>query len=198
MSCAAARVRARGRSLERRLRAVPRRELLAELRRAGALGPGEEAALGPPARRGWARRLRALALARGEETCRALLRALERLEEPGPLDFYNPRRDAEPSHRSDCPCCHPPPDREGGDHREEEDGDTGEEDGDTEEEDEDPEEEEGEDGDPEEEDEDPEEEEGEDEDPKEEDEDPKEEDGDEDEGPEEEGDPEEEEGGDSE
>ncbi|KAM6032676.1 uncharacterized protein LJ206_002235 [Theristicus caerulescens] len=175
---ARAEVRAQGRALERRLRRAPGRALLAGLRRAGALGPAEAAALGPPGGRGWARRLRALALARGEETCRALLRVLARLEEPGPLDFYSPQRDAEPSHRSDCPCCHPPPEREGADPQEEEEGGE-EEDGDPEEEDEDPEEEE-EDGDPEEEDGDPEDEEdgGEDGGPKEEEGDGEEEDGD--------------------
>ena len=85
MSWAVAQVRAQGRDLERRLRRAPGREILAGLREAGALGPTETAALGPPGGRGWARRLRALALARGEETCRVLLSLLARLEEPGPL-----------------------------------------------------------------------------------------------------------------
>ncbi|KAM9593255.1 uncharacterized protein ACIBXB_005247 isoform 4-T5 [Morphnus guianensis] len=202
MSWARAQVRAQGRELERRLRRAPGRQLLAGLREAGALGPTETAALGPPGGRGWARRLRALALARGEETCRVLLRLLARLEEPGPLDFYNPRRDAEPSHRSDCPCCHPSPEREGGELREEEeDGEAEEEEGGEEDGGEEEEEEggEGEDGDPEE------EEGGEDGGPEEEEGDGEEVDGDhEDGGPEEEGDGEEdgdgeeEEGGDGE
>ncbi|XP_040399448.1 major centromere autoantigen B-like [Cygnus olor] len=117
---AQAQVQARGRALEDRLLRVPGHELLAGLREAGALGPTEEAALGPPGGRGWVRRLRALALARGEESCRALLYVLASLEEPGPLDFYNPRRDAQPSHRSDCPCCHPP--REDGGPKDEDGG----------------------------------------------------------------------------
>ncbi|XP_039578129.1 major centromere autoantigen B-like [Passer montanus] len=81
------RVRAGGRSLDRRLAAVSGRALLAALRR-----------------------LRALAAAKGEWTCGVLLTALERLEgppRPGPFDFYDPQRDAAPAHRSDCPCCRP-------------------------------------------------------------------------------------------
>lgn len=85
---AQAQVQAQGWALEDRLLRVPGHELLAGLREAGALGPTEEAALGPPGGRGWVRRLRALALARGEESCRALLYVLASLEEPGPLGEF--------------------------------------------------------------------------------------------------------------
>ncbi|KAM6226083.1 uncharacterized protein LJ264_015928 [Porphyrio hochstetteri] len=174
---ASAQVRAQGRALEQRLRRAGRGAVLAAL--GAELGGAEAAALGAAlggAGQRWARRLRLLALERGDTACAALLRALERLQEPGPFDFYNPQRDSEPSHRSDCPCCQPMAGQEGGDAQEEEDGDP-------EDEAEGPEEEE-EDGEPEEGDGDPEEEEGEDGDPQEEAEGPEEEEGDE--GPEEE------------
>ncbi|XP_068033817.1 S-antigen protein-like [Anomalospiza imberbis] len=106
------RVRAGGRSLDRRLDAVPGQALLAGLRAAGAVSEPEVAALGPPDSSGWARRLRALAVAKGDRTCHVLLTVLEGLEgppRPGPFDFYNPERDAAPAHRSDCPCCRPEP-----------------------------------------------------------------------------------------
>ncbi|XP_021409105.2 uncharacterized protein LOC110483484 [Lonchura striata] len=106
------RVRAGGRSLDRRLDAVSGQALLAGLRAAGAVSEPEVAALGPPDSSGWTRRLRALAAAKGDRTCRVLLTVLEGLEgppRPGPFDFYNPERDAVAGHRSDCPCCRPEP-----------------------------------------------------------------------------------------
>ncbi|XP_062368414.1 S-antigen protein-like [Cinclus cinclus] len=161
------RVRAGGRSLDRRLDSVPAEALLAALRAAGAVSEPELAALGPPAGPGWARRLRALAAARGDRTCRVLLTVLEGLEgppRPGPFDFYDPQRDAAPGHRSDCPCCRPEgewtreeeegeaktgdegreDEEEGGDEgREDEEGDAGREEEDPENEDEGPEDEDG-------------------------------------------------------
>lgn len=95
-----ARVRAEGRALEDRLLRLPPSEIsqiLGELREFGELGPTEEAALGPPGGRSWVRRLLALALARGDECCRVLLRVLASLEEPGllgespKLRFFNPK-----------------------------------------------------------------------------------------------------------
>ncbi|XP_072792554.1 uncharacterized protein [Taeniopygia guttata] len=106
------RVRGGGRSLDRRLDAVSGQALLAGLRAAGAVSEPEVAALGPPDSSGWARRLRALAAAKGDRTCRVLLTVLEGLEgppRPGPFDFYDPERDAAAGHRSDCPCCRPEP-----------------------------------------------------------------------------------------
>ncbi|XP_041875841.1 S-antigen protein-like [Corvus kubaryi] len=184
------RVQAGGRGLERRLDSVPAEALLAGLRAAGAVSEPEVAALGAPGGPGWVRRLRALAVARGDRTCRVLLDLLAELEgppQPGPFDFYNPQRDAEPGHRSDCPCCRPEP---GWTRRQEEEE---EEQGEAKEGDEGPEEEEGgpkdEDGDEGPEDEDG----GGDEGPEEEDGDGRHEDGDE--GPEEEdGGPEDEDG----
>ncbi|XP_068855089.1 anti-sigma-I factor RsgI-like isoform X3 [Aphelocoma coerulescens] len=171
------RVRAGGRGLERRLDSVPAEALLAGLRAAGAVAEPEVAALGAPGGSGWVRRLRALAVARGDRTCRVLLDLLAELEgppQPGPFDFYNPQRDAAPAHRSDCPCCRPEP---GWTRRPEEEEEEEEEQGEAKEGDEGPEEE---DGGPEDEDGDggPEDEDG------GEDEGPEDEDGGEDEGPE--------------
>ncbi|XP_059728821.1 S-antigen protein-like isoform X3 [Haemorhous mexicanus] len=173
-------VRAGGRGLDRRLDRVSGQALLAGLRAAGAVSEPEVAALGRPDSGGWARRLRALAAAKGDRTCRALLTVLEGLEgppRPGPFDFYDPQRDSAPAHRWDCACCHP---------EEEEEGARGREEG--------PEEEE-EEGEPKNEEENPEEEEGE---PKNDDEGPEDDEGGGDEGPEDaEGDegPEDDEGG---
>ncbi|XP_066030931.1 high mobility group nucleosome-binding domain-containing protein 5-like [Chamaea fasciata] len=104
------RVQAGGRGLDRRLDSVPASALLAGLRAAGAVSEPEVAALGRPGGSGWTRRLRALAAAKGDRTCRVLLAVLEGLEgppRPGPFDFYDPQRDAAPAHRSDCACCRP-------------------------------------------------------------------------------------------
>ncbi|XP_018861058.1 S-antigen protein-like [Parus major] len=106
------RVQAGGRGLERRLDLVSAEALLAGLRAAGAVTEPEVAALGRPGSSGWVRRLCALAVAKGDQTCRVLLTVLEGLEgppRPGPFDFYDPQRDAAPTHRSDCPCCQPEP-----------------------------------------------------------------------------------------
>ncbi|XP_074414316.1 uncharacterized protein LOC141731728 isoform X2 [Zonotrichia albicollis] len=105
-------VRGGGRSLDRRLARVSGAALLAGLRAAGAVSEPEAAALGRPDSGGWTRRLRALAAAKGEWTCRTLLAVLEGLEgppPPGPFDFFDPHRDSAPAHRSDCPCCRTEP-----------------------------------------------------------------------------------------
>ncbi|KAM4751686.1 uncharacterized protein ACIQIH_002143 [Cyanocitta cristata] len=167
------RVRAGGRGLERRLDSVPAEALLAGLRAAGAVSEPEVAALGAPGGSGWVRRLRALAVARGDRTCRVLLDLLAELEgppQPGPFDFYNPQRDAAPAHRSDCPCCRPEPGWTRHRQEEEEQGEPKEGDEGPEEEDGGPKDEDGDEG--------PEDEEG--------DEGPEDEDGGRDEGPEEE------------
>ncbi|XP_059728823.1 zinc finger and BTB domain-containing protein 47-like isoform X5 [Haemorhous mexicanus] len=139
-------VRAGGRGLDRRLDRVSGQALLAGLRAAGAVSEPEVAALGRPDSGGWARRLRALAAAKGDRTCRALLTVLEGLEgppRPGPFDFYDPQRDSAPAHRWDCACCHPEEEEEGARGREE-GPEEEEEEGEPKNEEENPEEEEGE------------------------------------------------------